>query len=336
MDMYSMRSASAGHIAYGELFSVGYGGILYAYDVKTGKLLWSSPLNTAGTEAPYEYWPCGSGAGFSIADNKVFVTTGEHSVTQPMYRDWSVYAFDTTTGKNLWNITGLESTMAIADGYAVNLNQMDMQIYCYGKGQTATDITATPKVSTQGSTVLLEGSVTDQSPGANGTPAISDNDMTAWMEYLYMQQTMPANAKGVLVTFSVHDPNGNNYVIGNTTSDITGNYAFTWVPPVPGTYTVTASFDGSGAYFSSSGETHVAVTTAPAASAFVPSTPAPTAPTTAAPSATVPATLAPVTPSISPAPQPTSGIPTTTYLAIAVAVIIIVAAAAALIIRRRK
>ena len=43
-----------------------------------------SPLNTAGTEAPYAYWPLGSGAGMSIADHKIFVTTGEHSVTQPI------------------------------------------------------------------------------------------------------------------------------------------------------------------------------------------------------------------------------------------------------------
>ena len=66
-------------------------------------------------------------------------------------------------------------TIAIADGYAVCLDQMDLQIYNYGKGQTATTVTAAPKVSTQG-VPSLEGTVTDQSPGATGTPAISDSD----------------------------------------------------------------------------------------------------------------------------------------------------------------
>jgi outer membrane protein assembly factor BamB len=327
MDMYSMRSAGAGRIAYGKLFSAGYAGILYAYDIKTGKSLWTSPLNSAGTEAPYAYWPVGSGAGISIADHKVFVTTGEHSVTQPMYRDWSIYAFDTETGKNLWNTTGLMATLALADGYAVGLDGMDMQIYNYGKGQTATTISAAPKVMTQGSTVLIEGSVTDQSPGAKDTPAISDNDMTAWMQYIYKQQPMPTNAKGVTVKLSVLDPNGNTQVIGNATSDIKGNYAFAWTPPVPGVYTVTATFEGSGSYFGSTEDTHFAVS---AAAPAVTST-APTG-TTAPPTTT----SAPTSPSPSIAPQPTGGMPTTTYIAIGAAVIIIVVVAAALVLRRRK
>jgi len=313
MDMYSMRSSGAGKIAYGRLFSAGWGGILYAYDVKTGNSLWRSPLNPAGTEAPYTYWPVGSGAGVSIADHKVFVTTGEHSVTQPMFRDWSIYCFDTETGKNLWNTTGLMGTIAIADGYAVGLDTMDMQIYSYGKGQTATTVTASPKVTTQGSVVLIEGTVTDQSPGAKDTPAISDNDMTEWMLYLYKQQTMPSNAQGVNVKLSVFDPNKNTYVIGTATSNINGNYAFAWTPPVPGVYTITATFEGSGSYFASTEDTHIAVSTSGG------SVPSPSG-----------------SPSPSEAPSPGSGALPTTYIAIAAAVIVIVAVAAALVLRRRK
>jgi hypothetical protein len=48
-----------------------------------------------------------------------------------------------------------------------------------------------------GNSVLIQGTVTDQSPGAKGTPAISDSSMTGWMEYLYHQQSKPTNAKGV-------------------------------------------------------------------------------------------------------------------------------------------
>jgi outer membrane protein assembly factor BamB len=34
-----------GAITYGVLYSAGYGGVLKAYDVKTGALLWNSTLN---------------------------------------------------------------------------------------------------------------------------------------------------------------------------------------------------------------------------------------------------------------------------------------------------
>jgi outer membrane protein assembly factor BamB len=75
-----------GAIAYDALYSAGYGGVLKAYDVKTGAFLWNSTLNNGELEAPYPYYPIGSGAGVSIADHKVYVTTGEYSVTQPLHR----------------------------------------------------------------------------------------------------------------------------------------------------------------------------------------------------------------------------------------------------------
>ena len=330
MDMYSMRSAGAGRIAYGKLFSTGYGGILYAYDLKTGKSLWTSPLNTAGTEAPYANWPVGSGAGISIADHKIYVTTGEHSTTQPLYRDWSIYCFDTETGNNLWNTTGLMGTLAIADGYVAGLDQMDMQIYCYGKGQTATTVSASPKVIALGSMVLIEGSVTDQSPGAKGTPVISDNDMTAWMQYLYKQQAMPTNAKGATVQLTAFDPNGNIENIGTAVSDTNGNYGISWTPPVPGTYKIIATFSGSNSYYSSDATTYLAVGKA-AASPQASGTPAPTAttPSTVTPTPSPQVTTTPVPPPSSP------GVPTT-YIVIAVVAIIVVVAAAALALRRRK
>ena len=66
--------------------------------------------------------------------------------------------------------------------------------------------------------------MTDQSPGAKGTPAIADANMQAWMEYLYEQQAMPTNAKGVEVTLTAIDPNGNTH-IGTATSDTSGTSA---------------------------------------------------------------------------------------------------------------
>ena len=257
-DMYGL----GGSIAYGKLFSYGFGGIVYCYDIKNGDLLWNFSTNPGGLEGPYPNWPIRSD--FVIADGKVYFTTGEHSHTDPLLRGWTGYCVDIETGKGLWNITGLWSTGSIADGYYVNFDNMDNQIYVFGKGQTATTVFTSPEVSVQGNNVLIKGTVTDQSPGAKGTPAIADNDMTAWMEYLYHQRQMPANAKGVEVTIDTIDPNGNFVHIGDTTSDTSGLYSYVFTPDIPGKYTIIATFGGSVSYFALQAETAMAVSEATA------------------------------------------------------------------------
>ena len=177
-----------------------------------------------------------------------------------------------------------------------------------------------------GASVLIKGTVTDQSPGmtckgipAAGTPAISDNSMTAWMEYLYMQQSKPTDATGVEVHLTAVDPNGNFQDIGTTTSNTLGNFAFEWTPPVPGLYSVTAAFEGSEAYFASEAGTSFIVSES---SSYSPA---------------LTTTSQSVLPAIDQAPQPaTSANVTTTYVAIGAAVVIVIAAAAALVLTKRK
>jgi hypothetical protein len=151
-------------------------------------------------------------------------------------------------------------------------NGYDNQIYAYGKGQSATTVTASPKVSVHGDSVLIEGTVTDQSPGqtclgipAAGTPAIADDSMSAWMEYLYQQQPMPTDAKGVTVTLDVIDANGNFRSIGTATSDTSGTFSYMWEPDIPGKYTLIATFQGSESYYASYAETAFGITEAPPA-----------------------------------------------------------------------
>ena len=59
------------------------------------------------------------------------------------------------------------------------------------------------------------------------------------------QQTQPA----FKCKLTAIDPNGNFQNIGTATSDIFGNYAISWTPPVPGLYKVTATFEGSKSYY---------------------------------------------------------------------------------------
>jgi hypothetical protein len=170
---------------------------------------------------------------------------------------------------------------AIADGILIGLNGYDNQIYAFGRGPSATTVTASPKVSVHGNKVLIEGTVTDQTASGRhnindnidftlkGTPAISDEDMSAWMEYLFQQRPKPTDAKGVEVTLEAIDPNGNFISIGKTTSDMNGNYGFAYTPEVPGTYQIFADFAGSKAYGPSDATTYIAVgEAAPTASPY--------------------------------------------------------------------
>jgi len=123
-----------------------------------------------------------------------------------------------------------------------------------------------------GSGMTITGSVTDECAGAKQMveegkfkciTAISDENMREWMEYLYMQQPKPTDAKGVTVKLSAIDPNGNYQDIGEVTADIWGNFGTSWVPPVPGVYRIMAEFEGSAAYGKSSASTYFTVNQAP-------------------------------------------------------------------------
>ncbi len=257
-----------GVIGYGNLYAWGMSGEVYAFDIKTGDLKWSWDSGNAGVDTPYGTWPLGTWSMQHIlADGKLYVSSG-HDYTPPVFKGAKLYAINATTGEEIWNSLSFNiiSCPAVADGIMLWFNGYDNQIYAYGKGRTATTITASPKLSVLGNSVLVEGFVTDQSPGqtslgvpAAGTPAISDEDMSAWMEYLYQQQPKPSDAKGVEITITVLDPNNNVYDVATTTSNIDGFYSATFTPPVSGKYTVYATFSGSESYYSSSTVTAINV-----------------------------------------------------------------------------
>jgi outer membrane protein assembly factor BamB len=322
------------NIAYGRLYSVGYGGNCYCYDLKNGSLLWTYSAS-AGFATPYGRYPIAVGA---IADGKVYLFTTEHSANSPLIEGTKLRCVDAYTGIEVWSIFsyGSQNSVAVADGYAIFINLYDMRIYSVGKGPSATTVSAPQTAVPRGTPVLITGTVTDQTPAIKGTPALSDAAMPVWMQYLYMQKPMPENATGVNVTLKVVDPNGNSQTVGNAKSDIGGTYAFAWTPPVEGTYHVIATFGGTASYGSSYASTSFLVGP-PAAQAIPAQTP------TAAPTPTVQPTAPPTTTptqATTPLPsqvlQPTSPAPTTTYIALGVVVTIIVAVAAALVLRKRK
>ena len=120
---------------------------------------------------------------------------------------------------------------------------------------------------------MVTGTVLDVSPGTesagvklrfpNGVPAISDKDMRDWMMYVYDQFAPPAEATGVPVKIEIVDPNGHYEWIGTATTDVYGNYAYSFRPQVEGQYLVIATFDGSASYYGSTSTTYLTVDPAP-------------------------------------------------------------------------
>lgn len=260
-------------IAEGQLFHGNFDGHLYAYDIETGAINWKFYSGDSGTETVMGSWPFWQGP--LVADGVVFAGTGEETPTQPLTRGNRVFAIDTETGEEIWHIAGYMSLKAVAEGVLIGYNGYDSKIYCFGKGPSQTTVIAPKTEIIQGQKIVIEGTVTDQSTGTKDTPAISDEDMGDWMEYIYMQKTIPSDAKGVDVSIDVIDDNGNFRNIGIATSDMSGVYNLVWEPDIPGKYTVIATFAGSESYASSYASTNFYVEEAPEPTAPPDATPAP-------------------------------------------------------------
>jgi len=314
LDMFGQRR----FIAYGKLFAQGMSGILYCYDAKTGKLLWTysyrDPFNEVLWANDWSIRP------LFFTDGKIYMGQSEHSGNQPLPRGAPFVCVDVETGKEVWSITGAfrqtdwGGRAIIGDSTIVTMDTYDQRIYAISKGPSKTTVAASPKVSVHGSSVLVEGMVTDVSPGTkdaglmmrfpNGVPAVSDASMSDWMKYVYMQFPRPANATGVEVTLDTVDPNGNWIHIGTVKSDSSGLFSYAFTPEVPGKYTIIATFPGSKSYYASYAETAIFVEEAP------PATPPPAQP--------------------QPAPDTTL-----TIIAATIAIIIAVAIVGILILRKR-
>jgi len=265
---------SGGFYANDMLFSGGYGGVLHAYNMNTGNELWNYTLSAIGHESPYGNYQLTLGG---IADGKVYIYSMEHSPTQPLWRGSYLRCINQTDGTEIWKslhfvsgFSGGAGIVEIADGCIVAGNDYDNRMYVYGKGPSAATVAGPDTVQPLGTSILLTGTVTDVSQGAKefsqsrglSVPAIADADQQAWMEYMYSQQVMPTNAKGVEVSLDSVDPNGNFVHIGTTTSDMNGMFKMTFTPEVPGEYTIIATFAGSESYYSSYAQTAIGVSEA--------------------------------------------------------------------------
>jgi hypothetical protein len=307
-----------GLTAYGNLYVQSFSGELFCYSTKNGTLLWKYNNTDSGLQTPWGLMPIFIAA---VADGKVYAFNNEHSPNSPLYKGYRIYCIDAYTGEEIYTMLGWAgqvggrglSTSILADGFFVYYNYYDNSVYVVGKGPSATTVAASPKVSVHGSSVLVEGTVIDIAAGTkqdeqaarfpNGVPAVSDESMSEWMEYVYMQKPCPTNVTGVEVVLTVLDPNNNYYEVGRATSDASGFFSCAFTPEVPGKYTIIATFEGSEGYWPSHAETAINVEEAPAAT---------------------------------PEPTPVPQAPVETYFTVStIAIIIAIAVAVVLLLRKR-
>jgi outer membrane protein assembly factor BamB len=309
--------------AYGNFYVAVYDGYVYCYDENTGVLKWRFYCGNTTETVFNSYVPfLGSVSRPVLADGKAYIATSEHTPTQPRIRFNRLFCIDAYTGKEIWNISGAIYPEPLAEGYIVGSNENDGVQYCFGKGKTETTVMVGPKFTAKGSSAVIEGSVLDMSPAQPGTPAISDEDMSAWMNYIHMQKPepmgpegfspdQPVDLEGVPVKLTAIKADGSTIDVGTVTSDMDGFFKKFWTPPDEGEYTIVAEFLGSQSYWPSSAKTALGVGPAPSADG-------------------------PIQPEPTPEPTPQPLISTEVAIVVAVAVIAVIGVVSYWILRKRK
>lgn len=251
----------------GILYYIGYTGV-WALNETNGNVLWHYVDPAPPFETPYS---SNGTADYSVETIKVidgllFVTNNEHTPSQPATRGWGLISLNATTGGFLWKIHGTRMAPgAASDGYLVAASNYDGFLYVLGKGTSATTVTAPQPQIALGQSVLITGTVMDQSPAQPGTPCVSADSMSTWMDYVHMQMPIDGlyhnvSLNGVPVTLTAIGSDGSVTDVGTvTTNGYYGTFSKAWTPAKQDTYTIAASFAGDGSYGSSSAATAISV-----------------------------------------------------------------------------
>ncbi len=265
LDTYSIGA----RIAYDKVYSVGQAGKIHCWDLNTGKLLWM--YNATDPYSEFLWGNEWSQDMLFINDGKIYMFHSEHSPVNPLFRGAPATCLYAENGTEAWRVDGLFRKTdwgggpIMGDSVIAMYNSYDQRVYAIGKGPSALTVSSSPKFPMENGKVMIEGYVTDISPGTqeyavtarfpNGVPAVSDSSQGEMMKYVYAQFARPSDITGVEVAINVVDANGNYREIGRTTSSSDGFYSLSWTPDIPGEYKVYANFEGSASYFGSHAET---------------------------------------------------------------------------------
>ncbi|MHC3128696.1 MAG: PQQ-like beta-propeller repeat protein [Candidatus Bathyarchaeota archaeon] len=260
-------------IAYGVFISCGVSGITTAYNATTGEFLWEYHAVDPYQEILWanSWWT----KPWIVTDGKIYLSHLEHSSIDPKPRGAPFICLDMENGDEIWRADGLfrqtywGSNAIIGDSIIATMDVYDQRVYAIGKGPSVITVETPMAAITKGSSITIQGTVTDVSPGTedpalqlrfpNGLPAIADEDMSEWMIYVYKNFERPADATGVTVKLEVVTPSMEYKDLGTTTSDSYGNYGLAFEPDTAGTYMIIATFTGSGAYYGSTQTSYLTV-----------------------------------------------------------------------------
>jgi outer membrane protein assembly factor BamB len=260
-------------VAFGKYISASVSGVVYCYDAETGVLDWTYEAEDPYTESYIgnTWWL----APLFATDGKVYFGSLEHSALDPKPRGAPFFALDVESGDVVFRADGLfrqtrwGGRAIIGDSIIATMDTYDQQVYGIGKGPSAMTVTAPNTAVTTNAPVVIQGTILDISPGTqdaditmrfpNGVPAVSDEDQTDWMLYVYKQFSQPTDVTGVTISIDAVDPSGEYVNLGYATSDSSGTYSFIFTPTMEGQYTIYATFCGSAAYYSSYDQTAMVV-----------------------------------------------------------------------------
>jgi hypothetical protein len=206
-----------------------------------------------------------------VSDGKIYFGSLEHSALEPKPRGAPFICLDAETGEEVWRADGLfrqtrwGGRAIIGDSIIATMDTYDQQIYAIGKGPSQTTANSITSAVTQGSSLVISGTVTDISPGTedssltlrfpNGVPVVADEYMSDWMLYVYKQFSQPTDATGVTVSIDAVTPSGEYVNLGYATTDTSGFYSLAVTPDIEGKYTVYVTFEGTEGYYGSYAET---------------------------------------------------------------------------------
>ncbi len=237
--------------AYGNLYGLSYDGHIYCFDAETGKINWSFYSGNSTVETPSSKWAFVANP--VVADNKIYASTGYYTSSGSLPLGNKLYCINATTGKEIWEIYFAGGSKVVADSELLATNEYDGLLYCFGPGPTSVQVSVSPTIQSNGTNVVIQGYVLDQSPAQPNTPCISNQDMSGYMQFLHMQQPCPLTIRGVPVELRAITSSGSVIEIVKSTppSDLYGHFSYLWNPPNPGNYTIVARYLGDDSYFPS-------------------------------------------------------------------------------------
>jgi outer membrane protein assembly factor BamB len=155
-------------VVNGKVYQGNYNGKFYCFDAETGNVEWEFNFNdyqaNRGLSIPTVYtdrgwgWPLSAGP--VGAEGKIYQVTDQHSPDQPRIDGHLLLCFDAESGQTLWTYPCSSSSHCmpmIADDMLFAINTYTGQVVCFGKGETAVEVSVAQGQISNGDYTWING-----------------------------------------------------------------------------------------------------------------------------------------------------------------------------------